>query len=700
MKKYLIAIFLLFMGAELISSPTFIYVPFKKLLGSGKTVWKNIHNEKDWARLSKLEALYEQNKWLQFTEESEYRIPKVMHLIWLGPTSFPLTSLENVRTWIANHPDWHLKFWTDRPRLLPGIECEVCLVEQFTFNWLEELYEKTTNWAEKSDILRYEILYREGGVYFDHDANSLRSFDGLHRGYDFYACLETPHREIEGYSISVGIGLIGTCPSHPIIRGAINAVLMNWDEVTETFVESEAFPLEKITLYRTYLALTHSIDENLSSGNFQNIVFPSSYFYPTAGLEGIYSYHFYGGSWNDQNRKSDSLESIVLSRIGQLSKELLLLIKVQTCVFAFFFAVVSLLIWRIRTLTKLSMIMMVFSSAALFCGVEKREDFKELMGMHTSSKHFFLLNQDLADYELFAEEWKKSYDSPKNEIPKIIHFIWVGPSVLPEVSINNFSKWACAHPKWKVYLWVDRPRVIDAENVYLRHINELQPSWFDPLINALNHPAEKSHLLRYKILNEEGGVYVDHDVVCIQPIDRLVSGIDWFCGLKPIHTVHYESVFEVSNHLMGSTKGHSIFRLLRSEIPIGWRSAEMYFPGTDTSSKIYRLAYKSQIPLDRVVKSLLKKGEFTGKVYPAGYFYKTGLFEPTFTLNQHVRSWHERNISKHEWSIYKRLEILEKRMHLQIVVSLVVGVFSLCLCIWAITHFFIKKRASVHYGTT
>lgn len=270
---------------------------FFYLLGKDTSRWKYVR-DRDANVLSFFSQLYEQRKDLQFQPLDYYKIPKKIHLIWLGPKSFPIESLDTIRSWIALHLDWEIYFWTDRERIIPVQGLIMRSVNDFEFSKLKQYFELSTNWAEKADILRFEILAKEGGVYIDHDAFCLKNFDNLNKAYDFYSCLEAPHPEIDGYAITSGIGIIGAKTSHPVILGAIDHIENHWDEMTRKFSTDDDLSKMERVMHRTYIALTHSILKNLPSSHYTDIVFPASYFYPMENMEGIYSKHLYATSWN------------------------------------------------------------------------------------------------------------------------------------------------------------------------------------------------------------------------------------------------------------------------------------------------------------------------------------------------------------------------------------------------------------------
>ena len=130
-------------------------------------------------------------------------IPKKIHQIWLGgplPEKFEAFC----ETWKTHHPDWEYKLWTDED--LPDFHF-------VTGNKINQ----SQNWAQKSDILRLEILNRYGGLYVDVDFMCFKPHDVLHYQSDFYAGLE--NRVIAN-------ALIAAAPNHPIIRTFLQIIEM------------------------------------------------------------------------------------------------------------------------------------------------------------------------------------------------------------------------------------------------------------------------------------------------------------------------------------------------------------------------------------------------------------------------------------------------------------------------------------------
>lgn len=75
-------------------------------------------------------------------------IPRIVHSVWLGPAELPDEYLAFRESWASHNPGWELRLWTDESvaRELPHLQLE-----------------RGRNWAERSDVARYEILCRLEG---------------------------------------------------------------------------------------------------------------------------------------------------------------------------------------------------------------------------------------------------------------------------------------------------------------------------------------------------------------------------------------------------------------------------------------------------------------------------------------------------------------------------------------------------------
>lgn len=250
---------------------------FEDLMGKKSVHWHFVKTSRDKQLLDFYRKVYEKNKYVLNQSSIEERIPKVIHVIWLGPKPFPESSKKNMLSWRHFHPDWKIKFWTDDPKRPCPIEgMEKHLLEEFNFSLLGSFINKTTNYGEKSDILRYEILFQEGGLYIDHDVKCYRSFDPFHTGTDFYVALEKPHMDV-GFTTSIvpAICLIASKPHHPILQTTMNNVFNCWDIVEKQFADQ---PIKRV-VNRTFKSFGDAVQNKLDLPGNIDLILPSSFFF-------------------------------------------------------------------------------------------------------------------------------------------------------------------------------------------------------------------------------------------------------------------------------------------------------------------------------------------------------------------------------------------------------------------------------------
>jgi len=294
--------------------------PFDVWMGVHTSHWAHVKQERDLIDLQKYRLLFNKNFNLIHSAQGPVKIPRTVHFIWLGPHPFPPASVSNVRSWIAQNPDWEFKFWTDRPRDPPCRGMETIVIKEYPFSTLKRCYATSNNWGEKSDILRYEILYAQGGVYVDHDASCLQPFLPYHQAYDLFCGLETPHPPFIGRSITAGNGVIGSCPLHPVIKSVIDLIDQRWERIAERFAQDTTIQPEQIVIERTYIALTDALALALDRPGYTDIVLPAAYFFPKKGLKPILSEHFFANSWAGGKSSIQRFEREVKKEMQKIEK--------------------------------------------------------------------------------------------------------------------------------------------------------------------------------------------------------------------------------------------------------------------------------------------------------------------------------------------------------------------------------------------
>lgn len=98
-------------------------------------------------------------------------------------------------------------------------------------------------------------------------------------------------------------------------------------------------------------------------------------------------------------------------------------------------------------------------------------------------------------------------------IPKIFHRIWLGNSEIPQAYEGFWKNWKRLHPEWEFKDWRDSD--ITVLSLYKK-------------IKGVESNAAKSDIARYEIVYLYGGIYLDCDMDCYQPIDDLIAEQDDF----------------------------------------------------------------------------------------------------------------------------------------------------------------------------
>ncbi|KAK1749311.1 putative glycosyltransferase [Skeletonema marinoi] len=136
----------------------------------------------------------EKMRLLTFEEKCVHNLtPTKFHWIWLG-SELPEKYVSNIEQMAVMNPGWEVFLWSEYESKVLFDRLEKNRV-QYTFKnvtrYIQEgwfingdLITRDTNMAGKSDYLRLEVVYLEGGIYQDTDAHPIQPFDnfgGLYR---------------------------------------------------------------------------------------------------------------------------------------------------------------------------------------------------------------------------------------------------------------------------------------------------------------------------------------------------------------------------------------------------------------------------------------------------------------------------------------------------------------------------------------
>lgn len=130
-------------------------------------------------------------------------------------------------------------------------------------------------------------------MYIDVDFECLQSLDALH-AFDFYIGIQP----LDTTMVQLGIGIIGACPGHPLLKKAIDLLPANHEK-------------KQIIAKTGPIFFTKVIIDSVALLTERDAILPASYFYPCGYTEkrGAYNdwvkpeslaVHHWAGSWLSQ----------------------------------------------------------------------------------------------------------------------------------------------------------------------------------------------------------------------------------------------------------------------------------------------------------------------------------------------------------------------------------------------------------------
>jgi hypothetical protein len=183
-----------------------------------------------------------------------------------------------------------------------------------------------------------------------------------------------------------------------------------------------------------------------------------------------------------------------------------------------------------------------------------------------SSKEVFEKNLSLL--KTFQEQFQKFHlPAEEGKIPEIMHFICLGKNL----DLQKMKNWVEQNPEFTFILWSDEEiRIGQRAEIQLKRIEELYPLKLAAQFEEAKSAAEKIDILKYQILDQFGGVFVDLNTSCLKPIKPLVRKCDFFAAMAEVSPMAKQSYVHVSNSLLGACKGHPIIQRTEERIQQLW----------------------------------------------------------------------------------------------------------------------------------
>ena len=133
-------------------------------------------------------------------------IPKHLHFVWVGDES--KRPDKEINTWRLLNPDYQVTVWGN-----DSLKNSWHLANAMRY-YSKEL-------CGVADCMRWEILYKYGGIALDADSECLRSLEDWLLEPDIFACWES---ELLRPGL-IANGIVGAVPEHPLIGQIIQDLL-------------------------------------------------------------------------------------------------------------------------------------------------------------------------------------------------------------------------------------------------------------------------------------------------------------------------------------------------------------------------------------------------------------------------------------------------------------------------------------------
>ncbi len=220
------------------------------------------------------------------------------------------------------------------------------------------------------------------------------------------------------------------------------------------------------------------------------------------------------------------------------------------------------------------------------------------------------------------ENWLSIQASPPQQsvqIPPIIHQIWLGPNPRPYFFNRFANSWKKNNPKFEYHLWTDE----NIDKLTLRN---------QELFDSLENFGAKSDVLRYELLQQYGGVYVDVDVECFAAIPEALLRESFVGGLQ----------FNGSPEI-----GNAFLMAAPDSIIIDQIISQCVYPKKDDAFEIFKAT--GPYLVSKILYEYLESPQ-TFLVLPSNYVYPMPSFLASTSENPYSFLTNE-TIAMHYWNL-------------------------------------------------
>lgn len=210
-------------------------------------------------------------------------IPKKIHYCWFGGNPLPPLAEKCIRSWKKHCPDYEIVRWDESNYDISAAP-----------NYVRDAYE-AKKWAFVTDYVRLQVLYEQGGIYFDTDVQVIKKLDPLLK----HRCFMGIERAAETAKVNTGLGL-GAEAGFPLLK-----------EIMEDYRDASFYrpdgsiDITTCTVRNTEILKKYGfVEEDRFQEVAEAAVYPTEYFSPMDMSNGkmhktrnTYTIHHYSLSW-------------------------------------------------------------------------------------------------------------------------------------------------------------------------------------------------------------------------------------------------------------------------------------------------------------------------------------------------------------------------------------------------------------------
>ena len=213
-------------------------------------------------------------------------VPQLIHFCWFGNNLKPRLAKRCIKSWRNFFPGYQIIEWNEKNYDIQSAPL-----------YVRQAYD-AKKWAFVSDYVRFDIIYKVGGVYFDTDVEVVKSMTDLLQRCGYIGC-EDDGGENSIIRLNPGIGMAFE-PSNKICREILDSFtqdkfVMNNGEYNYKTIDSRA----------TEVFLKHGMKNVEGIQMIDGVcVYPKEYFAPLDRSTGIMnktnqtrSIHWWDSSW-------------------------------------------------------------------------------------------------------------------------------------------------------------------------------------------------------------------------------------------------------------------------------------------------------------------------------------------------------------------------------------------------------------------